>query len=420
MVVIGAGLAGCSAAWHLARRGARVLLLEQGDQPGAEASAQNAGMLRRLAGHECERDLARRSFAFMVDPPEDWEDSPPSARTGAILAMAEEIGFLDAGVADLRRAGVRVETCLRPPVVAPAMAGSPTLWAWHLPDERVVDPHALIGGFVRGLRRRGGVMSCGVRALEIEAEGARVVGVRTSHGTVAAPLAVLAAGAWTGALATALGLHRPLVPMARTLLHTRPHPLSSPEHPWCWFEDVGVYVRPEAGGWLLSGCEETRVPAPEGPGSLLPADEQGRAMALDKAERLFPALGRVSIGSGWAGLRTFAPDRRPYLGSDPELAGLWWAAALGGSGLSCAVGLGEALAAWMAGEETRWLDRSEVSPGRPLPTEREFMETAWTGGVRPDLPPADALYPHEASATYRRLQFAQENPPLPQEPALPE
>ena len=57
VVVVGAGLAGLSVAWHLAAE-MRVLVLEQGEQPGAEATAQNAGMVRRMGEDPCERALS--------------------------------------------------------------------------------------------------------------------------------------------------------------------------------------------------------------------------------------------------------------------------------------------------------------------------------------------------------------------------
>ena len=77
-------------------------------------------------------------------------------------------------------------------------------------------------------------------------------------------------------------------------------------------------------------------------------------------------LHNLRFTGGWTGLRTFAPDRRPFLGADPELDGLWWAAGLGGFGVTCSLGIGEALGAWMRGEDVPWLRPQGVSPGRAL------------------------------------------------------
>lgn len=367
IVIVGAGLAGCSVAWHLAKH-ARVLLLEQGSGPGEEASAQNAGMVRRMGEDPIERALAIRTHAWMENPGEDWEESPPSRKVGAFLGLAEDTDALTDAAAHLRARGLRVQACDRPAEVAPILRGAPVGFGWWLPEERVADAHSLLAGFLRGARRHGAELRCGVQVQGAQVEGGRVVGVRTAEGLVGADAVVLACGAWGGAFARALGLERPLLPVRRTLLRSAPHPLATPDHPWTWIDDAGLYARPEGGGWLISPCDEAIDPPSPGPGSAASPTELHRALAADKLRRWMPAMGEPSLQQGWSGLRTFAPDRRPVLGEDPELSGLWWAAGLGGFGVSGCYAVGEALAAWLRGEETPWLHRASVLPGRPLPT----------------------------------------------------
>lgn len=363
VVVIGAGLAGCSVAWHLASA-CEVLILEQASQPGAEASSQNAGMVRRLGEDPYERALAMRTAAFLADPGEDWAGLTPSRITGALLGLAHDPDHLSDAVAHLRAGGVTVQLCDQPALLAPALAGSPLLRSWYVPDERLADAWQIITGLLRGVRRHGGAVRCGVTADHIVVEGGRVVGVQTSAGRIDADRVVLAAGAWSGLLAARLGLQRPLIPLRRTLLNLPTHPLSRPNHPWCWIDDVGVYIRPESGGWLVSGCDESPDPPTPGAGSRGPVEAMPRALAMDKLARHFPALGAARLTTGWSGLRTFAPDRRPVLGADGEVDGLWWAAGLGGFGVTCGLAVGEAVAAWMQNQEVAWLDAEGVRPTR--------------------------------------------------------
>ncbi len=366
VVIVGAGLAGCSLAWHLAPS-ARVLVLEQGDQPGAEATAQNAGMVRRMGEDPFERALALRTHEWLVAPGEDWADVEISRRVGAVLALAHDRFHLHDAAAHLRARGVAVQACDRLVEVAPALAGTPARFGWFLPDERVADPHAMLTGFLRGARRHGAEVRTRVEVLGLEVADGRVQGVRTTTGTIAAGAVVLAAGAWSAALAATAGLKRPLVPLRRSLLQSAPHALSRLEHPWTWIDDVGIYLRPEAGGWLISPCDEA-VDAPSaGPGSKGPVPIEARALAADKLARWVPAVGDVPIVGGWTGLRTFAPDRRPLLGADPALPGLWWAAGLGGFGVTCGYAVGECVAAWMVAAEVPWLHAASVSPGRAMP-----------------------------------------------------
>ncbi|MEL6348406.1 MAG: FAD-dependent oxidoreductase [Myxococcota bacterium] len=364
VIIIGAGLAGCSVAWHLAGH-ARILLLEQGAQPGAEASAQNAGMVRRLGEDPYERALAIRTAAFLDDPHEDWADLQPSRVVGAVLGLAHDPAHLHDAVAHLRARGVTVEALKTPATVAPALVGSPLQQIWAVPDERVASAHELVTGFLRGARGRGARLRLNAPVRRLLAEGGRVHGVELVDGErISAERVVLAAGAWSGPLACAVGLRRPLVPLRRTLLMTGAHFSATPTHPWCWIDDEGVYVRPEGEGWLISGCDEAVDPPPAAPGSTGPVAPLNRALAMDKIERLFPALASARPTGGWTGLRTFAPDRRPILGADPELDGLWWAAGLGGYGVTCSYAVGEAVASWMRGQTLDWLDPAGVSPGR--------------------------------------------------------
>ena len=112
VVVVGAGLAGASVAWHLAGE-LGVLLLEKGPQPGAEATAQNAGMVRRMSDDAIERALAMRSWDFFQAPGDDWAATPPSRKVGAFLGAIHEPHELYDAAAYLRSAGVRVEACDR-------------------------------------------------------------------------------------------------------------------------------------------------------------------------------------------------------------------------------------------------------------------------------------------------------------------
>ncbi len=365
VIVVGAGLAGLATAWHLAADH-RVLVVDQARAPGAEASSQNAGMVRQLGEDPFERTLAVRTAAWMRAPGEHWAGPPPAQTVGALLGLVVDEHFLTDAAAHLEARGVAIEAIDpdRAREVAPATAGTPLRRAWWLPHEQVADSPALLTGFLAGLRAHGGELRLGIRVETLLEEGGRVVGLHTDAGPLRAPLVVLAAGAWAGILAARSGLARPLIPLRRSMLRTAPHPLARPRHPWVWLDDVGLYARPEEGRWLVSACEEEIDLPAEGPGSRGEIGEEHRQRTADKLQEWLPTLRGVALEEGWTGLRTFAPDRRPILGEDPERPGLWWAAGLGGYGVTCCYGVGEALAAWIRGQPTPWLRPSAVSPGR--------------------------------------------------------
>ncbi len=351
VVIVGAGLAGTSLAWHLAGR-RDVLVVEQGSQHCAEASAQNAGMVRRLVGDPTERALACRTFELLQQlPSNDWQGAEPFTRTGSMVAVCDsdspQRAKLDRACAGLRDAGIAVAIVSGADIaaLAPAFTDSPATRGYWIADEGVCDPHTLGSGFVRGARRQGAEFWFDTRVLSLQTSGGRVTGIVTERGVITAEHIVLATAAWTPGLVREFGITRRIRPLARHLFFSDPHEFAAPGQPWCWIEDRGVYVRPETGGFLCSPCDETEVPPPVGPGSKRNVDPMTRAEAQEKLVTALPALGTVRLGQGWVGLRTFTEDRRPLVGADPDVEGLIWMTALGGSGVGVSFALGERLAA---------------------------------------------------------------------------
>lgn len=377
LLVVGAGLAGLSVAAQVASE-LRVRVLDRASAPGSEATAQNAGMVRLLSEDPVERAFALRTHQRLAE-----HDGPeaPSRVTGAVLALCHDPLHLHGAVAWVRARGVQGEELARPAETAPVLEGAPVQRAWWLPEARVADAHALAQGFLRTLRAGGGRFEGGRTVTGLRVEGGRCVGVDTDQGPVGAGRVLLATGAWSAGLAAAAGLERPLVPLRRTLLQSAPEPRSHPDHPWVWLDDVGLYVRPEGGGWLGSPCDEA-VDFPAGAGSQGPVEEAQRALFAHKLERFLPALGGLRFATGWSGLRTFAPDRRPVLGADPELDGLWWATGLGGYGVSTCLAVGEAVGSWLLDGEAPWADRAAVAPGRRMLSRWVIHPEGWLDGGR--------------------------------------
>ncbi|MBX2802002.1 MAG: FAD-binding oxidoreductase [Myxococcales bacterium] len=363
VVIVGAGLAGLSLAWHLAPH-SRVVVVDQAPTAGAEATSHNAGLIRRMGEDPVERALAVRTAAWMADPGPRWSRSEASHPTGAVMGLAIDGHHLHDAAAHLRARGVAVSVEEAPVERAPALAGSPLVHAWWLPDERTADPATLVAGLLEGLGDSV-TLRLGVRVTGLRTVGSQVCGVDTTEGPIDAARVAIAAGAWAQSLVAPLGLARPLIPLRRALIRTAPHALSRPDHPWVWIDDVGVYARPDGDGWLLCGCDESVDWPMPGPGSRGAVSGALEAAVMDKVRRYLPSLADARPVARWTGLRTFAPDRRPLLGADPDASGLWWAAGLGGFGVTGGYAAGEAVAHWMLERDVPWLSARAVSPGRP-------------------------------------------------------
>lgn len=299
VVIVGAGIAGASVAWHLRRLGeAAVCLVEREAQPGAHSTGRNAAMLRE----------------HMEDPRlAPWALRGAQAlREGGLCAFRRSGGLL---VGRGREAVGRYHRQARGEARFAAGDG-------------VVDVAGLLAAYLRGARLHTGVT---VRALEPEAGGWRV---HADGATLLARAVVNAAGPWAGEL---FGL--PLTPRNRHLFVSAPDPEIDRTGPFVWDLEGGYYFRPESGGWLLCACDE----AAAAPGAYAEREE----VLLDlgaKLARHQPGLGDLRVVRRWVGQRTFAPDGLPVLGADPRRPGLFHAAGLGGHGITWAHAVGEDVA----------------------------------------------------------------------------
>lgn len=350
VVVIGAGIAGASAAWELAADH-DVVLLEQEPQPGHHATGRSAAILSETSGPRAVCALARASRPFLEAPPAGFADHPLTSPRGLLwVGRAGDEPLLDAiesvarsGVAPTaRRVRADQAVALHPALTRDAVAAG----ALHEPDARSIDVAALLQAYVRGASRRGALVLTGAPATGATAIDHRRGGWHVVVGDTAieADVVVDAGGAWGDAIAeladvAPLGL----TPMRRTACVV---PLTDVDRSWPLVMDVAgrYYFEPEAGGLLVS-------PADESPSAPLDArpDEEDVARALD-ALREATTLPVRSVVRAWAGLRTFAADRVPVVGEDPDAPGFVWLVGQGGAGVKTAPAMAEALGSVVRGE----------------------------------------------------------------------
>lgn len=347
VVIIGAGMAGASLAWHLAPR-LKVLLLEQESQPGYHSTGRSAATLHRSYGNRAIRALTAASAPFYLDPPAGFAETP-LWRQSAVLKVAREdqreelaqnLDNTRRFVPDaqpLDRAGcLRLLPALRPDYVAAGLL-DPTMLD--------LDVAAILGAFLKGARRRGTVLqtSAAVEALAAAPGGWTVT---WRDGVARAQVVVDAAGAWADGIAALAGL-APLgiVPHRRTAVIV-PAPADMPTAGWPMVEAIGEtwYLKPDAGRLLCSPADET----PCDPGDVQ-AEELDVAICVDRIEQAFTFPVR-RIESRWAGLRCFTRDRTPVVGEDPRAPGFFWLAGQGGYGIQTAPALATTATALITGD----------------------------------------------------------------------
>jgi glycine/D-amino acid oxidase-like deaminating enzyme len=381
VVVVGAGIIGCATAYSLARRGARVVVVERGPVPG-EQSRKNWGFVRQQGRDPLEMPLvieANRMWRGLereLGADVEWiaggnlalaADEARMARFEAWLPVAREFGL----ETRLLRAGDLG-------AVVPGLAGG-FVGGMHTPGDGHADPEKATDAFARGARAHGASLHLNCAVQGVTTAAGAVSGVVTEDGEIRTPTVVCAAGAWSARLARTLGLSVPQRWVRGTVARTTPAPAVT----GCAVWGPGVAFRQRrdgsfniaAGGALdhdvtLDSLRQLRFFLPNfwknkalfrfhvgrpllaSVAGLLPGSAARRQplvwdrglepqpnpvkvrRSLTELQRMLPSLPPLGIAKHWAGYIDAAPDLVPVLGEVPQLRGFVLATGFSGHGFA--------------------------------------------------------------------------------------
>ncbi|MDQ8755388.1 FAD-dependent oxidoreductase [Sphingosinicella sp. LHD-64] len=331
VAIVGAGMAGASLAAEIAGE-ASVLLLEAESQPGYHSTGRSAAFWSETYGGPFVQPLTSASGPFLADPPADFSERPFLGPRGAVhIARMEGKTALDALAGEFAAAGVSLGRMGRAEIEAVIPELKPG-WDHGLSEPTCadIDVAALHVAYLRRARARGSMLVPEARVLRGRHD--RHWRLETTAGIFEAEVLVNAAGAWADELAGAVGA-RPvgIRPYRRTVVQLRTDPPAPAGLPLVIDALGRFYFKPEAGGRLwVSPHDET----PCDPGDCAP-EEIDVAIAIDRLETVVDwQVDRVE--RSWAGLRSFAPDRLPVYGFDPDQPGFFWFVGQGGFGIQTA------------------------------------------------------------------------------------
>ena len=345
VVVVGGGIVGVSAAYHLAAAGAgSILLLERADRLGTGSTGACAGGFRHQFSSEVNIRLSLASVPMILGFSEEHGIALDVSQDGYLFLVRDEEawrGFVAA--AELQRSlGVPAELLSAGDAASlvPGISTDDVVGAAYCPWDGIADPSGLTLGYATVARRAGAVIETGIEVTAVRVEGERVAGVSTSKGDVDAALVVNAAGPWAGRLAETAGFEIPLEPVPRNVVTTGPFP-GAPERRTLVIDAVtSFYLHKEGDGVLMGmGSPRERTSFDTRPDERFISDE-----LLPTAVRMFPPVAEAGVASTWAGLYEMTPDRHPVVGEAPGVRGFYLANGFSGHGFQHAPVIGKVLA----------------------------------------------------------------------------
>ncbi len=382
VIIIGAGIAGLSAAYEISKR-KKVLVVEQEDHAGYHATGRSAAVYAAAYGSENTAlyALIRSSWPFFENPPTGFSEYALYGDRGIMfVADHDHVGGLIKHYEEMKIRNPDAILVHRDFIKRkfPLLRDSYCNTAIYDPNVYDLDVSALQEGYLRAIKKSGGQVVTGFQATEIQRIQDQWI---ISDGTASyqAPLLVNAAGAWADHIAQIAGAERINIKPLRRSVILVDGPAEGPNEKisddWTMiveFEEE-FFFKPDAGKLLISPANED-LSAP----CDAQAEELDIALAAHYAEEVL-GLTVKKIDHSWAGLRSFVADRGPVIGFDDARKGFFWLAGQGGFGVQTAPAAGRLAAALISQEaipedmKSLGLEEVMTSPSRPGLTSAEFQ-----------------------------------------------
>ncbi len=360
VLIIGAGIMGCSTAFQLAKRGLRVAVLEKG-QIGDGSTGKSSAIIRQHYSNELTARMALYSLRVFQHFEKEVGGECGFHRTGFLaLVSAKDQAGLEANVALQQRVGIQTELLSADGMAAlmPGLETNDLVAAAYEPESGYADPYLTVHAYANGAKRHGARFFLRTEVTGIRFVDGKVVGVETSQGAFHAPQVVNCGGPWGARVAKLAGVDAPINSCRVQVAFFRRPPGHEAEHPVVVDFARASYFRPETGGLTLAGL----VDPAEGDAVVDPDDFKESVdipFVLDVGELLvqrYPALEESQSTGGYAALYAITPDWHPIVDEMPRGSGFFLCAGFSGHGFKLGPAVGLMMADLITGESDPLFD----------------------------------------------------------------
>jgi sarcosine oxidase, subunit beta len=349
-IVVGAGISGAATAYHLAKAGAKTLLIERGE-PASGGTGKSAAIIRQSYSTPLLVRLARASITMFEDARVELGKDAGFVQDGYCFVVSRDmLEGAKKNVAMQKGLGIVNEWSEGPgfPQHLPDINPEGIAGIVYEPHGGYADPVQATEAYVDAFRTIGGEFRARTPVRRLLREGDRITGVELDNGEVNAKHVVNAAGPWARPLATSAGLDLPMrsvreqdtvwqVPAGRAVPKTS--------------VSMGVdacYYRPLGSGRFIIGRGFPKEYSDVDPYNYkTSADHDFISDVQTRVERRFPAFAGMKLIEAYAALYDVTPDWYPLVGPRSGVAGYADFSGGSGHGFKIAPAIGRELAEWL-------------------------------------------------------------------------
>src|SRR6266545_635545 len=363
IVIVGGGVMGASAAYHLAKCGVKnIVLLEREDFFGAGATGRCAGGVRYQFSTDINIKLSLESLPMLERFKEEIGQDVNYRQCGYLLiatnetdasAFKENVKLQNSlGVQTQLLSGDEVRARLPLMKFDDAVAGT-----FHQKDG-LVDPNSVVTGYISAAKRMGVKTLNHAEVTGIRVSGGTVESVETTQGSIKTRMILNAAGPWSSQIGEMAGVQLPVVPLRRQMFTTTPMPEIPADFPFVIDFAQSLYFHRDGDG-LLIGMSN----ANEKPGFDQSVDADFELVNMEAAAKRLPLMEKAGRVSHWAGLYEVTPDAHPIFGETP-VDGFFVVTGFSGHGFMHGPIAGKLMAEYMLDGTFKTLDVSMLDLAR--------------------------------------------------------
>lgn len=363
VVIIGGGVMGASAAYHLAQRGIKdVVLLEKDEFFGQGATGRCAGGVRYQFGTEVNIRLSQASLPMLERFPEELGQEVDYRKCGYLFLLTNDadIAVFEKNVALQNSLGVDTQWLSGDEIRArlPQMNLDDVLKGTYNAADGLCDPNSVVMGYINAATKLGATCLGSIEVTGLQVQGGAITGVQTSQGSIAAPLVLNAAGPWAAPIGKMAGVDIPIIPVRRQIVTTTPLPGIPADFPFVIDFAKSLYFHREGEG-LLTGMSNPD----QAPGFDQSVDPDWELVHMEHGVARLPLLEQAGLASHWAGLYEVTPDAHPIFGATP-VQGFYLVAGFSGHGFMHGPIAGKLMAEIMLDGAARSVDVSSLTLDR--------------------------------------------------------